>query len=91
MYSICYMLTDHKLQVYLPKDLASKVRSRAKREGKTIAQVVREGLKLYLSRRTPDPIEEGYRRLRRLAGAFRDDGAGAAERHDEFLGSEGRW
>lgn len=91
MYSICYMLTDSKLQVYLPKELAAKVRARSRREGKTIAQIVRESLKLYLSHAAPDPMAEGYRRLDRLIGAFRDDGAGAAERHDEFLGEGGRW
>ncbi|MBI2891895.1 MAG: CopG family transcriptional regulator [Nitrospirae bacterium] len=84
------MLTDAKLQVYLPRDLASKIRRRARKEGKTVAQIVREGLRLYLNRSARDEVREAFAPLDRLVGAFKDDGSGVAENHDQVLGS-GPW
>jgi hypothetical protein len=85
------MLSEHRLQIYLPERDYRQLKARAKKEGRSIANMVREGVAMYLARTPGQALEEGYRRLEKLSGAFRDDGAGAAEKHDEFLGSEGRW
>lgn len=84
------MLTDKKLQVYLPKSLATRVSRKAREDGKTIAQVVRESLEAFLNRPLSERTREAFSSLDHLVGAFRDDGSGVAERHDEFLGST-RW
>lgn len=84
------MLTEHKLQVYLPKQLYKGLSRAAQAEGKTIAQVVRESLAAYLARPPEQRLRDAYDSLDRLVGVGRDDGSGASEKHDAHLGG-GRW
>ncbi len=85
------MLSESRLQIYLPNAVYDKLRRQARGEGKSIAQVVRESLALYLGRPPGERSREAYMALDRLVGHYRDDGSGAAERHDENLGPSGRW
>ena len=84
------MLTDTKLQIYLPGSMAAKLRRKAKADGKKVAQIVRESLEIYLARTPAQQAQEAFASLDQMVGTFRDDGSGASVHHDEILGS-GRW
>lgn len=85
------MISEYRLQIYLPRAFHAKLRARARSEGKSVAQVVRESLAFHLGRAVSDQVRASYAPLDGLVGALRDDGAGVAERHDEHLGTSGRW
>lgn len=85
------MISEHRLQVYLPNQLYKSLLDKALKDGKSIAQVVRESVSLYLARSPKEQAMEGYASLDRMVGAFRDDGAGVAEEHDDALGAQDGW
>lgn len=72
----------HRTQIYLESSQYEILKSRARREGKSMAAVIREILDEYLggksSMRRPDP-------LRRAIGIGKGDGAAVAENYQDFL------
>ena len=86
-----YMIAEHRLQIYLPKAFYGKLRRRAAQEGKSLAQIVRESLEQYFNRSRAEQVRDSYATIDAMVGTLRDDGSGAAETHDEHLGSSGRW
>ncbi|MBI4617139.1 MAG: ribbon-helix-helix domain-containing protein [Planctomycetes bacterium] len=72
----------HRTQVYLEEAHYQALRSRARREGKTIAALIREMLDRYLApggaAGGPDPFD-------RVIGVGKGDGAAVAENYEEYL------
>lgn len=87
------MLTDHRIQVYLPDREYKAIRDRARKERKSLAGLLREAARHYLSRSHAERVREGYRTLDALVGRFRDrEGkTDVAERHDDHLNPGDRW
>lgn len=56
LYAVMYMSAT-RTQVYLTADQRRKIDSRMKREGKTMAEIIREALDAYLDRPSPAEIQ----------------------------------
>lgn len=87
------MLTDKRIQVYLPERDYRAIRDRARREGKSLAELLRVAARHYLSRSEADRIREGYRILDGIVGCCRDKEGktDVAEHHDDYLNQGERW
>ena len=89
------MLTEKRIQVYLPEREYKAIRSRARAEGKSLAGLVREATREYLTRTPADRIAEGYRMLEEISGKSHDKEGktDVAENHDFYLtqGPPWRW
>ena len=73
----------HRTQVYLEDGQYSMLRTQARRQGKTLAAVIREILDAHLgtggsARRPRDPMED-------VIGLGKGDGSAVAENHAEYL------
>ncbi len=81
-----YIMLNHRTQIYLEQGQYELLRSRARREGKSLASLIREALDEYLGRKGPrgrlDP-------LRRVIGIGEGDGAAVAENVEDFLYGDG--
>jgi predicted DNA-binding protein len=75
----------HRTQVYLEQTQYELLKSRARREGKTLAAVIREVLDAYLA--GPNPIA-AQDPLRRVIGIGKGDGSAVAENYEDFLYGE---
>ncbi len=82
-------LTEKRIQVYLPSREYLAIKKRAQKEGKSLAQLLREAAAQYLRRTPEQAMRDGYRKLMEGVGVCRDDGAGASQHHDKYLGSGG--
>lgn len=74
-----------RTQVQLPEGLAHALKEQARREDRSMADVVRECVADYLARRPLADRAELARRARRLAGSFRSGCPDLAEEHDRYL------
>lgn len=83
-------VTERRIQVYLPESDYKTIANRARAEGKSIAQFVREAAAFYLKRGGAAELREGYRSLIDGAGVCRDDRGDVSVSHDRELG-ESRW
>lgn len=70
----------HRTQVYLGEDQYEMLKTRARREGKTLASVIREILDAHLKGAKPaeDPFDA-------VIGLAKGDGSAVAENHAEYL------
>lgn len=70
----------HRTQVYLEKDQYEMLKTRARREGKTLASVIREILDAHMKGDKPaaDPFDA-------VIGLAKGDGSAVAENHAEYL------
>ena len=70
----------HRTQVYLGKDQYEMLKTRARREGKTLASVIREILDAHLKggKAAEDPFDA-------VIGIAEGDGSAVAENHAEYL------
>lgn len=75
-----------RTQVQFTPDQARRLRTRAHREGVSVAELVRQSVARLLDDRNRQPSTQ-YERARRLVGAFADrEGAKDVSRHcDEYL------
>lgn len=83
-------VTEKRIQIYLPESDYKRIADRARAEGKSIAQFLREAAAFYLKRGAAAELREGYRSLLDGAGACRDDRGDVSVSHDRDLG-ETRW
>ena len=75
-------MLNHRTQIYLEPGQYELLRSRARREGKTLASLIREALDEYLAGKAAQP---GKDPLHRVIGIGDGDGAAVAENCDEYL------
>ncbi len=87
------MLTERRIQVYLPERDYRAIRTRAKEEGKSLTGLVREATKQYLAQTPEDRILEGYRMLDKIIGKSheKEGKTDVAEHHDFYLNEGKRW
>lgn len=83
-------VTERRIQVYLSASDYRAIAGRARAEGKSIAQIIREAAAFYLKHDPATERREGYRALLEGAGLCRDDRGDVAAAHDRYLG-ESRW
>ena len=84
MASSCYHDGMIRAQIQFEPDQYERLRQRAAAEGKSISQVVREGVETVLA---ADPESEKWARFWAVVGSGKDfEGrTDVAERHDEYL------
>ena len=77
-------LSEKRTQIYLPLETHRALQARARRDRKSMAEVVREALVPYLAGEAPvfDPAKDP---ILRLIGAMRGGPGDVAENHDKYL------
>ncbi len=74
-----------RTQVQLPEELAQALKEQARREDRSMADLVRACVTDYLARRPLADQAALARRARDLAGRFRSGCPDLAEEHDRYL------
>ena len=74
-----------RTQIQLTEEQARALKAQARREERSIAELVRECVAEYLARRRTPDVQELARRARGLKGRFRSGAADLAEAHDRYL------
>jgi len=74
-----------RTQIQLPEEQARRLKQLAVAQGRSMADLIREGVALVLARSgQPDEAERRERALA-VAGRFRSGVGDIAEKHDEYL------
>ena len=73
-----------RTQIQLTEEQARALKAQARREERSIAELVRECVTEYLARRRTPDMPELARRARGLKGRFRSGVADLAEAHDRW-------
>ena len=72
----------HRTQIYLEQGQYELLRARARREGKSLAAVIRDSVDAYIggaaAKAAPDPLQ-------RVIGIGKGDGMAVAENYEDFL------
>lgn len=74
-----------RTQIQLTEEQARRLKERARREDRSMADLVRESVSEYLARSPLVDRPELLRRAEALAGQFRSGRADLAEEHDRHL------
>lgn len=74
-----------RTQIQFTEDQARRLKEVASREGRSMADVVRESVEEYLTHRRVPDREELIRRAVEVAGKFRSGVPDLAENHDEYF------
>jgi hypothetical protein len=75
----------HRTQIYLEQNQYELLRARARREGKSLAAVIRDSVDAYIG----GPVAKAARDpLQRVIGIGKGDGAAVAENYEDFLYGE---
>jgi hypothetical protein len=75
----------HRTQIYLDEGQYEMLRSRARREGKSLAAIIRDILDAYLSSARMPVAEDPFRRV---IGVGMGDGSAVAENYEDYLYGE---
>ena len=75
----------HRTQVYLESSQYEMIKARARREGNTLAQVIRESVEAYLQPVRMRSMEDP---LHKIIGIGKGDGSAVAENYEDFLYGE---
>ena len=74
-----------RTQIQLTEEQARVLKAQARREERSVAELVRECVAEYLARRRTPDVQELARRARSLKGRFRSGATDLAEAHDRHL------
>lgn len=74
-----------RTQIQLTEEQARALKSRARLEERSVAELVRECVAEYLAQRPVPDVRELARRARELKGRFRSGCPDLAEAHDRYL------
>lgn len=74
-----------RTQIQLTEEQARALKAHARREERSMAELVRESVAEYLARRRAPDIHDLARRARGLKGRFRSGCPDLAEAHDRYL------
>jgi predicted DNA-binding ribbon-helix-helix protein len=77
----------HRTQIYLEENHYQILRSQARREGKSLAAIIREILQTHLAGRHKATAQDPFRRV---IGIGKGDGSRVAENCEEYLYGEER-
>lgn len=87
------MLTEKRIQVYLPEREYRAIRARAREEGKSLAGLLRDAARRYVALDERDRLREGHQLLEGLIGIAHDKEGktDVAENHDLYLNQGPQW
>ena len=74
-----------RTQIQLTEEQAKRLREEARKEQRSMADLVRESVTEYLAKRPGVSRDELEARARSLAGSFRSGHPDLAENHDRYL------
>jgi Arc/MetJ-type ribon-helix-helix transcriptional regulator len=74
-----------RTSVQLPEDDLATLRRIARKQGVSVSELVRQGVRLLLRRQMRPESTEQWRRARQLAGRFQSGKSDVARRHDTYL------
>lgn len=74
-----------RTQIQLPEDQARRLKQLAAEQGRSMADLIREGIAGVLARTGRPDDEERRRRALAVVGAFRSKTGDVSEEHDEHL------
>ena len=74
-----------RTQIQLPEDQARRLKELAARQGRSMADLIREGVAALLARAGGPGDAERRRRALAVVGTFRSQAGNIAEKHDEHL------
>ena len=75
----------HRTQVYLKQNQYELLKARARREGKSLAEVIRDSVEAYFGRAAISARKDP---LRSVIGIGDGDGSAVAENYEDFLYGE---
>ena len=85
------MITAHRTQIYLDDFRYNELKERARKEGKSSAQVVREAIDAQLKKKQKvdkKEKEKVWREFFKLAGAFNSGLSDVSRNHDRYLAED---
>ncbi len=89
------MLTEKRIEVYLPEKEHRALKQRALKEERSISEILRGVIREYLARQPEDRIREGYKVLGALIGFVREKPGvtDVSVHHDDYIGEalEDEW
>jgi len=74
-----------RTQIQLTESQLKKLRQASSASGRSIADLVREGVELYLATRSAPSREERVRRAVAVAGRFSSGSSDVSSNHDRYL------
>ncbi len=77
-------VSEKRTQVYFPEDLYDRLKKRAKKEGKSVAAIIREASEEYLKEDEKE-IDWENDPLFKLAGVFESEEGDLSINHDHYL------
>jgi hypothetical protein len=75
----------HRTQIYLEQNQYELLRARARREGKSLAAVIRDSVDAYIGGPVANSVRDP---LQHVIGIGKGDGAAVAENYEDFLYGE---
>ncbi|MBI5508589.1 MAG: ribbon-helix-helix protein, CopG family [Deltaproteobacteria bacterium] len=75
-----------RIQVQLEEEVAARLRGAAKREGTSVAELVRRATDRMLEADRSVSVSDRKARALAVCGRFGSGGADGSERHDDYLG-----
>lgn len=79
------LVSEKRTQIYFPEDLYRKISKRARQESKSSAQVIREAVVEYLSKKEAQEIDWEGDPIFKLVGIFKSDVTDLSVNHDYYL------
>jgi Arc/MetJ-type ribon-helix-helix transcriptional regulator len=81
------LLSEKRTQVYFPLNLYRQIKSTAKKESKSSAQIIREAVELYLEREKEKEkeIDWGNDPIFKAVGFFKSETGDLSVNHDHYL------
>ena len=76
-----------RMHIQLTEEQLTTLRALARQEGRSVADLVRQGVAEFLARHPRVDRAERVRRARGLIGRYRSDCPDLAEHHDHYLGN----
>jgi hypothetical protein len=77
-----------RIQVQLPEEQLEKLRRISAENGKSVAELVRLGVELYLLSKAKPDMDELRERAKRAVGGFRSGFTDIGRNHDEYLAED---
>jgi len=74
-----------RTQIQLTEGQAKTLKRLAKQQQRSVADLIRQSIDLYLAQRGELPLDERYERALAMSGKYRSDAADLGRNHDRYL------
>lgn len=74
-----------RTQIQLTEGQAKTLKRLAKQQQRSVADLIRQSIDLYLAQRGELPLDERYERALAIAGKYRSSDADLGRNHDRYL------